>query len=188
MAARARKGAPPAASLPHLWEKYGTWVLVGVTAVAVGILVGTLVRQHRQAELRKGEAELAKIARDDPTAAMQLEHLEREYGKTALGSRVRLKWAQALYLSADHEAAERRFNEVLGDEAALPLERAQAQLGLAYVAQEQGRLDEARSRYRKVKEQKLYAPEADRMLAVLDRIEKRRKAETGGTDGGEAPE
>jgi len=191
MAAKRRKAPTPPHTLQRLWQQYGTWVTTAVTVVLAVVLVGMLFQRHRERELRKGEAELLAVRVGDPGAAMVLKRLALEYGDTKLGPRIQLKHAQALLRSGDLDEAEGQFARLLQDEAIRPLERVQAHLGLAYVAQEKGHLEEARRRFERVEEDGLYASEARRMLELIDSTAEEKVPEEPAPDasgGTSAPE
>jgi len=171
MTIRRRTEPGPAPVLERIWETYGTWITGGVAVVAAAVLVVTLLQRHRENRFLTGVAELEKISEDDPLASMQLEKLELEYGETSLGPRIQLKLAQTLYRGGDYGGAEKLFKQVAENKTAMRLDRLEAGLGLAYVAQEQGNLAEARARYEQVEKDGLYAFEARRMLKLLDKIE-----------------
>jgi tetratricopeptide (TPR) repeat protein len=165
-----RKQPVAASDLQRFWEKYGTWMSAGVAVVLALLLVMTLYRRHAESRLAEGRVRLDMIGHDKDDA-VRLEALAQEYRGTALEPGIELKLGRVLYRSGDSEAAERRFNNVLESETAHDLDRAQAHLGLAYAAQARGDLAEARKRYEKVREDRLYASEAERMLALLDKME-----------------
>jgi predicted negative regulator of RcsB-dependent stress response len=180
-----RKAEPgPVPLVEQIWETYGTWITGGVVVVLAGALVIMLVQRHRESRFLKGVAELENISQDDPLAAMRLEHLELDYGDTSLGPGIELKRAQMLYRDGDYDGAEKLFKKVAENVKAGRLERLEAGLGLAYVAQEKGDLAEARKRYEQVEKDGLYAFEARRMLRLLDKMEKKvvSRAEEKGTN------
>ena len=168
MAAKRRKAPASPHAAQRFWQEYGTWVTTGLTVVLAVVLAGMLFQRHRERQLREGEAELLGVRVGDPTAVVVLKQLAREYGDTRLGPRIQLKHAQALLRSGDFDEAEEQFTRLLQNKAVLQLERVQAHLGLAYVAQEKGDLDEARRRFERVEDDGLYASEARRMLELID--------------------
>jgi len=158
-----------AGSIERIWEKYGTWVLGAVTVVLVVVLAVMFVHRYREGKLRTGETELEGIGRELPTAVTQLRRLEFEYGDTALGPRVQLRLAQVLFWRGEYDEA--LYRKLLEDKTLKPLEKAQVNLGLAYLAQERNNLAEARERFEQVRKEELYASEAARMIDVIDKME-----------------
>ena len=169
-----RKAEPgPVPFVERIWETYGTWITGGIVLVLGVVLAVMLVQRHRESRFLAGVAELENISPDDATAPMNLKRLEFEYGDTSLGPRIQLKQAQVLYRDGDYDGAEKAFKKVAENAKAGRLERLEAQLGLAYVAQEKGDLAQARTRYEQVAKDGLYAFEARRMLALIDQMQKR---------------
>jgi len=181
-----KRQATPVSAVEALWEKYGTWI---TGAVAVGLaawLAVILVGRWQEGKLKKGQADLEQINRDDPGAAMQLKRLQLEYGDTKVGPRIQLKLAQVMYHNGDFPGAEKLLEPLRGNKDLLPVDRAEVNLELAYLAQERGALAEARKRFEVVRDEGLYAWEADQMLKLLDQMEKGKK-ETTGEGAPEAP-
>ena len=168
-----RKAEPgPVPLVERIWETYGTWITGAIVLALAAALGGMLLQRHRENRFLTGVADLETISQDDPTAAMHLKHLENDYGDTPLGPRIQLKWAQVLYRDGDFDGAEKRFKQVAENVKAGRLERLEAGLGLAYVAQEKGDLVEARKRYQQAEKDGLFAFEARRMLSLLDKMQK----------------
>jgi len=184
MARKKRREPSPGSPLQQTWEKYGTWITAVVAAVLVVVLAVTLMRRHAERRLAKGRAELTSIARDDVNAVMRLKRLELEYDDTELADGIQLKLAQALQHDKRYDEAEKGFRKLIDREDVLPVYRVQARLGWAYAALAKKEYAEARKRFQQVKEDKLYAFEARRMLELIDELDKKETPTEGDNETG----
>ncbi len=176
-----------ATSLEMFWEKWGTWISGAVALVLAGVLVYVLIQRWYDSQAAKGRGELENIRAEDPTAKMHLARLARDYGSTPLGPAIQIKLAEALYHEGDYAGVEKTLAGLRGNAAVTPLNRAAADLLLAYAAEEQGNVEEARARYKVVEDDGLYIDEAKHMLGVLDRKPKASVSPAAAVPASEAP-
>ena len=185
--AKRRKGQPertttPIEALMGVWKKYGTLLMGGLALVLIIILVVNWTGRRAEGRLEEAKKELADIAADDPNRLTRLMQLEHEYGDTEIGPKVRMELSWEHLRQRDYAKAEPLLNEFLAAPDSMPAYfKARARLGLAYVAMDRKKYDEARTLFETVKRERLYATEAERMLAVIG------KAKTAPVDSGPRP-
>ena len=159
-------------TVEELWEKYGTWFTGAVALALAVVLCVMLYNRWAEGRMRKGQSELEMINRESPGASMQLKRLALEYGDSKLGPAIQVKLAQVMYRDGEYAAAETLLVKLKADKALSGVDRAQANLELAYLAQEKGEVAEALKRFKTVEEDGLYAFEAKRMTALLEKLQK----------------
>ena len=159
-------------TVEELWEKYGTWFTGAIAAALAVWLVVMLVGKWQDSRIHKGQAELEGINPESPGASMQLKRLTLEYGGTKMGPSIQVKLAQVMYRTGDYDGARTLLEKLKAEKDVMGVDRAQADLELAYIALEKGDIDEARKRFKVVEDEGLYAFEAKRMIALLDKLQK----------------
>jgi hypothetical protein len=140
-----KKQAMEASTVEELWEKYGTWFTGAVAVVLAVVLVVMLVNRWTESRLRKGQSELEMIE---------------------------IKLAQVMYRNGEFAAGETLLQKLKADKVLSGVDRAQVDLELAYLAQEKGDVAEALKRFKTVEADGLYAFEAKRMTALLEKLQK----------------
>ena len=172
----------PIEALMGVWKKYGTLIMGGLALVLIIVLVVNWTGHRAEGRLEEAKKELADIAGDDPNRLTRLMQLEHKYGDTEIGPRVRMELSWEHLRQRDYAKAEPLLNEFLAASDSVPAYfKARARLGLAYVAMDRKKYDEARTLFETVKREKLYATEAERMLKVIE------KAKDAPADSGPQP-
>lgn len=202
MAARMRGRTPPQSPAKRMWDKYGGWVLGAVALVLVVVLTVTLVGRYRQSKVDEYLERLSEISTTHLRQEMRSRRNPRAGGSAQLEAgaalteqrlrallyecdydevrvKIELRLAQMLLKRENYEEAEELFLKVSENEALDRLERVQTNLGLAYTAMGLGNLEEARARWERVGEDKLYVVEAETNIKLIDRtLERRGKEKT----------
>jgi len=195
MAARRKAPVPAPTRVEQIWKQYGTWIATGVMLVLAVVLVVVLVQRYGERQVRTQRAEFASVSATQMRTEAMLRSMPRggqpdNYGQVrgaaaqaerrirqllitcsdpGLQAQMELKLAQMLLKQERYAEAEELLLGLEENETLHLLERVHVRLGLAYAAQGQRKLAEARTRWEGVVEDKLYALEARRQMALIDK-------------------
>ena len=196
MAAKSRRTAPVPGDLQRAWDKYGTWVVTALAAALIVALVVVLVQRHRESRrqdfyrrlavvdarlmfldmrLRQrlmilGPESMEPIKPVAAEAEQMLRQLLVDCDDEQVRPHIELSLAQALLKQENYSEAETVFAGLTENASLSVAERALVNLGLAYTAEALDRLDEARQRWERVRDDGLYPIEALQHINLIDTV------------------
>ena len=194
MVAKSRRVAPTPSRVEQLWEKYGTWIISGVVLVLLVVLSIVLVRRYLEGKVRQQREEFAAVSHPIDASRLQgpeqlkayLPQAERELRQQLvscenpkLRAQIELRLAQILLKQESYADAEAMLVALDANEHLSRVDRALVHLALAYAAQGQNKLAEARTHWERVIADKLYVMEARTQIALIDKTLKK-KSTAGG--------